>query len=352
MKVKIPNPDTIHSSAIAHLRELNAHEEADLLSRCRFEIGDTVQRQEGSARFGLYITLRCNARDLSKFKDSDSFCELPSSAYISIEEAIKSVLPAHLTICKLSARSFVVNKDRLDKAELIRLIEAQIDLMIAVATGGPRIQEKNDDYRNRKELIGEKLQHSGEKDPNPFEDLCAWYGRWSSGDLPSYQSRRDYVRQLYRPLLNNLAGKSFRNPAEPNREPTGWEKVDRILDKITSEIGKADKEEDYQATGLLCRECLISLAQAVFDPAKHRTEDEVSPSNTDAYRMLEAYFSAEFSGSHDEVLRRHAKSSLALANQLQHKRTAQYKEAALCVEATRTVVNIVAITSGRRYDKQ
>jgi hypothetical protein len=64
--------------------------------------------------------------------------------------------------------------------------------------------------------------------------------------------------------------------------------------------------------------------------------------------MLEAYFGAEYSGSSHEVLRRHAKASLALAVALQHKRTANYRDAALCAEATRTVVNIVAITSGRR----
>ncbi len=51
----------------------------------------------------------------------------------------------------------------------------------------------------------------------------------------------------------------------------------------------------------------------------------------------------------NEALRRHAKASLALANELQHKRTAQYKDAAICAGATRTVVlNIVAIVSATK----
>jgi len=220
--------------------------------------------------------------------------------------------------------------------------------MIAVGTGGPRIHAKNDEYKERRDLIRDKLQSLGKRDPNPFDDLWAWYGRWSSGDLPSYQSRRVYVRALYRGLLEELAGAPAASPSEPSREPTGWDKVDRTVDKIITALGKATDEAEYQAVGLLCRECLISLAQAVFDPQKHRPTDGTQASKTDAYRMLEAYFSAEFPGAENEALRRHATASLNLANNLQHKRTAKYKDAGLCSEATRTVVNIVAITSERR----
>ena len=170
----------------------------------------------------------------------------------------------------------------------------------------------------------------------------------SSGDLPRYQSRREYIRTLYRDLLEELAGAPSVSISEPSREPTGWNKVDRTVDRIITGLAKAAAEEEYQAVGLLCRECLISLAQAVFDPMKHIPADGTQASDTDAYRMLEAYFSAEFPGPENEALRRHAKASLSLANSLQHKRTAKYKDTALCSEATRTVVNIVAIASERR----
>jgi hypothetical protein len=286
---------------------------------------------------------------LAKFEGPDlGFAIMPSETHISIQQAIQAVLPAQLKVHDLSARSLLVDRTEFDKTELERVIEAQIDLMISVATGGPRIQAKNNEYRDRRELIGEKLKEMDKNDPNPFEDLWAWYGRWSSGDFPSYQSRREYVRQLYRPLLEDLAGGPAQNPAELSREPTGWEKVDRTMDKIINKLAKTNQEEEYQTVGLLCRECLISLAQAVFDPAKHKSSDGTKPSDTDAYRMLDAYFSSEFAGSQNEAIRRHAKASLILANELQHKRTARYKDAALCSEATRTVVNIVAITSEKR----
>lgn len=346
--MKIPSPDTIKLSAIAHLRQLQADEEADLLSRCKLEIGDTAQRYAGSTELGLNMTLRCRATDLAKFVEQGSFFELPSDAHTAIKSAIVAVLPAQLKIHDLSARSLLVDRNEFEKTEVERLIESQIDLMIAVATGGPRIQAKNDEYKERRELIRDKLQSLKKSDPNPFNDLWGWYGRWSSGDLPSYQSRREYLRSLYRDLLENFAGAPTTLPSEPSREPTGWERVDRNVDKIIASLDQAKHEEEFQAVGFLCRECLISLAQSVFDPTKHIPADGIQPSKTDAYRMLEGYFSCEFPGPKNEALRKHAKAALILANNLQHQRTARQIDAALCSEATRTVVNIVAITSGRR----
>ena len=71
-------------------------------------------------------------------------------------------------------------------------------------------------------------------------------------------------------------------------------------------------------------------------------------SATDANRMLSAYVMQELKGSANEKQRRHAKAALGLAVELQHRRTAEFRQAALCAEATHSVVNLVAIVSGRR----
>lgn len=188
----------------------------------------------------------------------------------------------------------------------------------------------------------------GINDPNPYADLWAWYGKWSSGDLPTYQSRRNYISQMYQPLIDSLDMNRIEKILEPNSEPTGWDRVDRCIDKVIYHLETAKTEEDFQVVGLLCREALISLGQAVYNPSVHKSVDGVSPSETDVKRMLENYFSTEMAGSSNEELRKHAKASLDLANNLQHKRTANLRDASLCSEATRTVINIVAIISGRR----
>jgi AbiJ N-terminal domain 3 len=131
-------------------------------------------------------------------------------------------------------------------------------------------------------------------------------------------------------------------------EPTGWQKVDRQLQEVRLRLDTADTEEQYQAVGLLCREVLISLAQDVFDPLIHQCEDGVTPSETDAKRMLDSVLAHELPGAPNEEARAHAKAAVRLALALQHKRTADFRMAALCAEATSSTVNIMAVLAGRR----
>ena len=68
--------------------------------------------------------------------------------------------------------------------------------------------------------------------------------------------------------------------------------------------------------------------------------------------MLEGYIAKELSGSSNEEVRRHAKAALDLANSLQHRRTATFRDAGMCAEASSAVVNLIAIVSGRRDPNQ
>lgn len=184
------------------------------------------------------------------------------------------------------------------------------------------------------------------RDWNTFSDLWRWYDRWKKGDLPSYQSRRTFVADMYDPLLEVLRTIPAGQPLPP--EPTGWPRVDRVVAELRQRVDMARNEEDFQAIGLLCREVLISLSQLVYDPDRHPALDGVLPSVTDARRMLEAYISVELAGGPNQEARRRAKAALDLGVALQHRRTASFRDAALCAEATTAAVNVVAIISGRR----
>jgi hypothetical protein len=232
--------------------------------------------------------------------------------------------------------------------ELIVEIETQRSLMMAVATGGPRIQTVSGQYNEQRDRISDELRVRGLEDPNPFGDLWGWYGRWSVGDMPSWASRRAHLLEMYQPLIDQIRANPAARGAQLFEEPTGWPRVDRGIYEIRRRLEQAENEEQFQAVGLLCREVLISLAQVVYDAQRHPPEDDVSPSETDAKRMLDSYIAVELAGGLNEGARRHARAALALANDLQHHRTATYRQAALCAEASSSVVNLVAIISGRR----
>ncbi len=131
----------------------------------------------------------------------------------------------------------------------------------------------------------------------------------------------------------------------PEKLPRGWERVQRALEKARARLAKASDEEDFQSVGHLCREVLISTAQAVYDADKHGPPDGVAPSDTDAKRRLDAFFAAELPGKGNEVLRAHARSAVKLADALTHKRSATFLLGSVCFEATSSVVNLTAIVS-------
>ena len=67
-------------------------------------------------------------------------------------------------------------------------------------------------------------------------------------------------------------------------------------------------------------------------------------SDTDA----EPYIAVELGTNANEQARKHAKAALDLAVGLQHKRSATWRDAAMCLEATASVVRLVTIVEGRR----
>ena len=233
--------------------------------------------------------------------------------------------------------------------ELIEEIEEQISLMIALSTGGySRIDVENAGYKTRRQKIREGLAERKLTDPNTFRDLWRWYGKWSSGDLQTYSSRRSYINNMYEPLIVAIQRKSVPVGSELFTEPTGWNRVDRTVDRIRESLEYASEEEDFQSVGLLCRECIISVAQAIYNPSIHKSLNRTIPSSADANGMIELYINNESPGKSNEEIRCHAKAALSLANALQHRRTADFRDAALCAEATISVVNLIAIILGLR----
>ena len=334
-------------AVIRVLRHRNRYDLASLLSRA--SISFDVSSTYGSFLFSMITT----AEIYAPISDYDRLRALSREDDERILDALLEIWPPRAHDMEITGVTYRLDADSLERApddteDLLRQLDRLRNIMNAVATGGPRINEVNAEYKGHYSQVTEQLEERGIQNPVPYRDLWDWYGKWSSGDLPTYQSRREYISGLFGPLDVRLREGPSPRGMEVFPEPTGWPRIDRTLGDARTRLESASTEEQFQTVGLLCREVLITLAQTVFDPDRHPPIDDVKVSKTDAKRMLDRYLSVELAGGSTAIARKHAKASLDLANELQHERTAAFRKAALCAEATASVVNIVAILSGVR----
>lgn len=144
--------------------------------------------------------------------------------------------------------------------ELVQLLDRLKATMIAVATGGPRIGDVEGAFARDYDKAAIELERRRIQNPLPYRDLWDWYGRWSSGDMPSWQSRRQFVNGLFNDLLRTIQAQQENPLQERTVEPTGWSRVDRNVTEVRKRLETASTEEQFQAVALLCRETLISIA--------------------------------------------------------------------------------------------
>ncbi|MGO7266033.1 hypothetical protein [Rhizobium johnstonii] len=219
------------------------------------------------------------------------------------------------------------------------------EMMVAVATGQQQIQEVDVYYNARQVRLTEGCAAAGIKYENPHASLWDWYNFWKAQGMDTYADRRNYVRQLFNGPVEYAVGRVHNPSPVAEREPTGWERVDRSLGKAKALLLTASTEEEWQTIGLLGREVLISLGQAVYDPDVHGDTDQEGKriGSTDARRQLFAWLHHQMPGGDNKEIRAHIKASIDLAVHLQHRRTATRQLAELCLEATSSAVSVVAI---------
>lgn len=325
------------SNAIKFLESLQRRDLAMLLRHC--QIADEEFEEYDGRRYVTTVETVVRA----PLPVQEALMRLPHADRKRISEALASLdfsikAPDDIVVRHSGASLSFGN------AFLLSELIIQRELMISVATAGDRIEDVDDYYIARNQRIRDNLP-AGLEYLNPHVSLWDWYRYWKQ-NLSSYADRRFYIRDLFGPLISEMALRSG-GTGPLQREPTGWERVDRTLAKARHLLETATAEEDYQAIGLLCREVTISTAQEVYDPFVHVSPDGVTPSTSDAERMLGAFFAHELSGSSNKEVRAHAKAALNLALHLQHARKATKQIASLCVEATSSSAAVVRILANR-----
>lgn len=296
------------------------------------------------------------------------FLDVPTNVYAAYEDVLDDIENGIITKLrpilrkypKVRIKKVVVSPKLSDPGDspstafqisgekLIEALQSQRDLLISVATGGPLINTVNDDFTTRQDFIERGLSERGIENAIQYEDLWEWHEEWKCESLSSWRSRRAHINALVNPLIKKVRRLGKTSVHALFAPPTGWAHVDINIAEMRTRLAHAQTEVQFQEIGLLCRETLITLGQMVYDPQAHSSTHEGATSKTDAKRMLDAFLAAKLPGKTNENARRLTKSSVDYANEITHKRTAVFRQAAMCVEATTSVVNLIAIISGQR----
>lgn len=276
-----------------------------------------------------------------KIEETESFIatkiELINRAYLCehIDKVI--IIPQQVSLINWDSVADITTKDK-----TINCIDFLKNTLTTVSTGGMKIQDINNHYKNTYNLLDRILRRINIDNPNPYNDLWLWHGKWSS-DLPTYASRRSFIINMYNDLYKTVNESDTTENYYIDVNLEGWPKINRSIMEIKKRLYEAITPEQFQSIGHLSREAIISLGQQVFNKDLHIMDSLEVPSKTDANGMLEAYFKFNLVGSSNETTRRYAKSTLALANELTHKRTATKKDALLCNSAMLSLINLVRI---------
>ena len=338
----------VFNIAMALLRGRGYEDICNVISSAKISVVNTEYDNWNGGTYGYTVYVNLSVKQYTSFS-SDKIAEMEKVISEAFNESIKGNSNNYFKVQIGPSLS----KEDIDwsaigglsgRATLKQNIDTIKNIMVSVATSGNKIQDEEDRYKKLHAQIERDCKKLNLTYNNTYSSLWDWYGKWKA-DFKTYQERRTYIKELFTPTLAYFEEAENYNSIEPFVDLDDWERIKRTIIKIKKDSNVAQNEEDFQAVGLLCREVIISLAQAVYNPLMHGTTDEkgVVIGNSDAVRMIGNYISAELNGSSNDELRAYAKNANKLANKLTHERNATKKDMLLTVTSTLALINFIGI---------
>jgi len=334
--------------ALALLKERGHGDICNIVSSAKISVVNTEYDGWNGGTYGYTVYISLSVKQYTSFS-SDQIAKYEKVMSEALNESIKGNNNDYFNV----EIGPTLSKEDIDwtaigglngRATLKKNVETIKSIMVSVATGGNRIQDEDERYKKLHTQIERDCKKLNLTYNNSFYSLWDWFGKWKA-DFPTYQERRVFINELFAPTLAYFEEAESYNNIETIVELDDWERIKRTVIKIKRESNNAKDEEDFQTIGLLCRDVIISLAQAVYDPLIHGATDDTGKQigNADAVRMIGNYVSVELNGSHNKELRAYAKATNDLANQLTHKRSATKKDMLLIVSSTIALINFIGI---------
>lgn len=162
----------------------------------------------------------------------------------------------------------------------------------------------------------------------------------------------DYTLSFHIGLMMRLRS---RFTGATSDEPTPFDEVFRRQEQAKVRFATAVEGEDFQAVGMLLRECLISLVAVLRRRAPVKADIE-RPRDADFLNWTDLLINEMCGGASNKPLRKHLKNTAEetwqLANWLTHHRNVNKTAASIAIEATDAVVgHFVQILVRERTDR-
>lgn len=338
----------ILNTAKALIKERGNNDIFNIITNAKFSVVNTDYDGWNGGIYGYTVFLSLSIKQYASFS-SDRITEIEKIIAETLNEATKGDEHNYFSV-QIGPK---LSKEDIDwsvigglngKAKLKQNLETIRNLMVSVATGGPQIKDEDTRYKRLQIQIEQDCKKLNLTYNNTFDSLWDWYGKWKA-DFPTYHERRVFISELFAPTLAYFDEDENFNNIDTLIELDNWERIKRTVTKIKRERNNAKDEEDFQAMGLLCRDVIISLAEAVYDPRIHGATDETGKQigNADAVRMIGNYVNVKLGGGHHKELKAYAKATNNLANKLTHKRSATKRDMLLTVSSTIALINFVGI---------
>ena len=206
-----------------------------------------------------------------------------------------------------------------DVAGLRALLQSQANTIVAVGTGGSRIQAEDAEYTKSARTLDANFRRLGFDPPFPWPSLWDWYGFYSQ-ELATYRERREHVRALTREALARLDQLEQRggvhDPAADDDSPT-WESLNGRISGLVTEYSGARDRDDWQDVGRRSREILIDFGKLIADPALV-PEGETPPKVGDAKAWFDLFLAKHATGRDKSELRAMMRSAWDLAQKVTH----------------------------------
>jgi hypothetical protein len=235
----------------------------------------------------------------------------------------------------------------------VALLDLVRDELHKSGTGGAPITTDNG-IRLAIRALQRTSSRAGHEVTLPLHDHKSWKRYWiDRGAANNYAARRAILSELfdehYATLLRlqDQALDASLVEAVSAKAVLGWPDVDTEISELRRLFRRATSPQDYAAVGLVCVRVTEALSRQVYDHATHTPAGEPEPKVADTKTRLDRYVVSRFPGPDNERLRRYARTTIELAQEIKHRKSPTREEAGIASDAVIVLGNLL-----RRLDEE